>query len=74
MEIRLENNEKLEYLGDFYGLLKYRNCNPRLNYLNLLLNSLNSSNEFDGNVSTIYIVDETGQKIQAILMKLHYQV
>jgi hypothetical protein len=70
LEISLETNIRMEYIGDFYGLLKYNNANSQLDYLNLLINNLNSSNEYDGVNDTIYILDETDQKINVIMEKL----
>lgn len=69
-EIELDSNIRLEYLSDFYGLLKYLNCNSKLDYLNLLLNDMSSSNEYDGQSSTIIIIDETNPKINYILEKI----
>jgi hypothetical protein len=60
----------MEYVGDFYGLLRYNNTNSKLDYINLLINGLNSSNEYDGMNDTIYILDETDQKINVIMEKL----
>lgn len=70
LEIVLETNIRMEYIGDFYGLLKYNNTNSSLDYINLLINNLNSSNEYDAINDTIYILDETDQKINVVLEKL----
>lgn len=68
--IVLESNIRLEYVADFYGLLKYINTNDKLNYLNLLLNNLESSHDYDGIQDTIYIIDETDSKISSIMERL----
>lgn len=68
--IDLDSNIRLEYLADFYGLLKYLNCNSKLEYLNMLLNDMSSSNEYDGQKSSIVIIDETNPKINYILDKI----
>lgn len=70
LELVLDTNIRMEYVGDFYGLLKYSKTNSKLDYINLLINGLNSSNEYDGINDTIYILDETDQKINVILEKL----
>lgn len=70
LEMTLDTNIRLEYVGDFYGLLRYNNTNSKLDYINLLINNLNSSNEYDGVNDTIYVVDETDQKINVIIEKL----
>ncbi len=70
LSINIDTNIRLEYTGDFYGLLKHQRCNPKLDYINTLLNGLNSSNEYLGTESTIYVIDETSQKINYIMSKL----
>lgn len=70
LTIVLETNIRIEYIGDFYGLLRYNNTNPKLDYINMLINNLNSSNEYDAVNDTIYILDETDQKINVIIEKL----
>lgn len=70
LEIVLDTNIRMEYIGDFYGLLRYSKTNSKLDYINLLINNLNSSNEYDAVSDIIYIIDETDQKINVIIEKL----
>lgn len=70
LEIVLDTNIRMEYIGDFYGLLRYNNTNSKLDYIHLLINGLNSSNEYDAVNDTIYIIDETDQKINVVMEKL----
>ena len=70
LELTLNTNIRMEYIGDFYGLLRYSNTNSKLDYINLLINGLNSSTEYDAVNDIIYIIDETDQKINVIMEKL----
>lgn len=70
LEKTIESNIRMEYIGDFYGLLMFFNNNPKLNYLNMLLNGLNSSNEYDALSTVMLFVDETDQKINSIMARL----
>ena len=71
LEVDIDSNIRIEYTGDFYGLLTYINSNPSLHYLNMLINGLSSSNEYDGNTSRLYLIDELDQKITYIISKLN---
>lgn len=68
--IDVAGNIRIEYLGDFYGLLLHLNTNREFLYINTLLNNLNSSNEYDGSLKTIVILEETNKKIEYIKTKL----
>ena len=70
LEMIIETNIRMEYVGDFYGLLVYLNSNTKLQYLNMLLNDLNSSNEYDGSSTSVLIIDETDAKISSIMERL----
>lgn len=72
--ITLESNIRLEYVADFYGLLKYINTNDKLNYINLLLNNLESSHEYDGMQDVVYIIDETDSRISSIMERLNGKI
>lgn len=69
-EIVIDNNIRMEYLSDFYGLLQYHTTNSVFNYINLLLNDYKSSNEFDGEKTTIIILDELDDKARYIKQKI----
>jgi len=68
--ISIESNIRLEYPGDFYGLLNYHNINKKLWYVTMLLNGLNSSNEYDGLDHTIRMLDETDPTVRYIIEKM----
>lgn len=69
--VTLESNIRLEYVGDFYGLLTYLNTNPKLLYINTLLNGLSSSNEYDGIQSVINFINTDNPKVAAIITRLN---
>lgn len=69
--VDLESNIRLEYVGDFYGLLTYINTNPKLLYINTLLNDLSSSNEYDGVQSNIKFINTDNPKVSAIITRLN---
>lgn len=72
--ISLESNIRLEYKGDFYGLLRFLHTNDKLNYVNMLLNNLESSTAYDGMVDVISIIDETDAKIAVIMERLNSKI
>ena len=69
-EVSIANNIRLEYLSDFYGLLKHYGGNPTYDYINLLLNGYESSNEFNGEKSKIVMLNELDSKIVYINEKI----
>lgn len=70
-EISIDTNIRIEYIGDLHGLMIYLNTNRRLQYINMLLNGYNSSNEYDGGGTTLLIVNEIDEKIRYILDRIN---
>ncbi len=73
-EVEIESNIRLEYIGDFYGLLLFINTNPKLLYINTLLNGLSSSNEYDGMKTTLVYVNTDDPKIESIIRRLNIDI
>ncbi len=69
--IEIPSNIRLEYIGDFYGLLTNQNTNRKLLYINTLLNGLESSSEYDGMLSTIKYINTDDSKTSAIIERLN---
>lgn len=69
-EMDVPSNIRLEYVADFYGLLLYLDTNPKLLYINTLLNDLASSNEYDGVKTTIKFVNTDDPKIAATILRV----
>lgn len=72
--VEIESNIRLEYVGDFYGLLRYINTSSRYNYVNMLLNNLSSSHEYDGMNQVLYIVDEADAPMRVITERLKNKI
>lgn len=69
-EESVTNNEAYRFEGDFYGLLNHLRVPTYLWWINLRINGLTSSFEFDGLVTNIRLITES----EAIKLKKQYSL
>lgn len=69
--VDVSSNLRVEYIGDFNGLLLALHTNPKLQYINTLLNDISSSSEYDAQATTVLVLDETDANINTIMEKLN---
>ena len=70
-EVEVQSNIRLEYVGDFYGLLLHSDTSPKLRYINTLLNDLSSSNEYNGVATTIKFLNTDDPKVASIIERVY---
>jgi len=54
----LEAGESLRYEGDFVGLMRYIGQPPNYDWVNMRLNNISASFDWDGTRTSVYLVDQ----------------